>query len=210
MTHLLTQVHNCPIFRQFLSGHQKISYSVSLIAALAALENHRWPTIPHPLRDGARREMRRGRGGRKSSERREVYFDLLASGYSHQQIAAAMEVSVAAVRREIEGAIVERRLDAPDRYIHVQVARLTKALRAADEFDRARGPEGGCAVRQARGRARPLSWARRQIQAGAAGGARAAAPVYPLAPARPHARRDALGRSPAARRRCCGKRRLRC
>jgi DNA-binding CsgD family transcriptional regulator len=85
-----------------------------------------------PSRRRAAREAARTRRTKKL-ERREVYFDLLASGYSHQQIAAAMAVSVGSVRREIERAIAERRLDAPDRYIHVQVARLTKALRAADD-----------------------------------------------------------------------------
>jgi hypothetical protein len=35
-------------------------------------------------------------------------------------------------QREIDAALAERRLDAPDRYAHLQVARLTKALRLAD------------------------------------------------------------------------------
>src|SRR5271166_1502608 len=63
---------------------------------------------------------------------RENYFDLLASGYSCRQIADAAKVSVATVQRAIDRAIAERRLDAPDRYMHLQVARLTKALRLAD------------------------------------------------------------------------------
>jgi DNA-binding CsgD family transcriptional regulator len=64
--------------------------------------------------------------------RRENYFDLLASGYSCRQIAEAAKVSLATVQRAIDRAIDERRLDAPERYAHVQVARLTKALRLAD------------------------------------------------------------------------------
>ena len=36
------------------------------------------------------------------------------------------------VRREIDSAIDERRLDAPERYVHVQVARLNRALCHAD------------------------------------------------------------------------------
>jgi maltooligosyltrehalose synthase len=59
-------------------------------------------------------------------------FDLLASGYTPEQIAEARKVSIRTVRREIDTAIARRRLDAPERYIHVQVARLTKALRFAD------------------------------------------------------------------------------
>jgi hypothetical protein len=59
-------------------------------------------------------------------------FDLLASGYTPEQIAEARKVSIRTVRREIDAAIARRRLDAPERYIHLQVARLTKALRFAD------------------------------------------------------------------------------
>jgi hypothetical protein len=59
-------------------------------------------------------------------------FDLLASGYGPEQIAEARKVSVRTIQREIDGAIARRRLDAPDRYVHLQVARLTKALRMAD------------------------------------------------------------------------------
>jgi len=62
----------------------------------------------------------------------EGYFELLASGYSGRQIAEAAKVDVKTVKRAIDRAIDERRLDAPDRYAHLQVARLTKALRLAD------------------------------------------------------------------------------
>jgi hypothetical protein len=59
-------------------------------------------------------------------------FDLLASGYSPEQIAEVREVSVRTIRREIDSAVVRRRLDSPERYVHLQVTRLTKALRLAD------------------------------------------------------------------------------
>ena len=59
-------------------------------------------------------------------------FDLLTSGYSPEQIAEARKVSVRTIRREIDAAIAQRQLDAPERYVHLQVARLTKALRFAD------------------------------------------------------------------------------
>ena len=49
-------------------------------------------------------------------------------------IAATLEISVATVRREFDRAIDERRLDAPERYARVQVARLHKALRVVDEL----------------------------------------------------------------------------
>jgi hypothetical protein len=59
-------------------------------------------------------------------------FDLLASGYTPEQIAEVRKVSVRTIRREIDSAIARRQLDAPERYLHLQVARLTKALRFAD------------------------------------------------------------------------------
>ena len=42
-------------------------------------------------------------------------FDLLASGYSPEQIAEVRKVSVRTIRREIDSAIAGRKLDAPDR-----------------------------------------------------------------------------------------------
>lgn len=59
-------------------------------------------------------------------------FEALASGWSVSQIADARKVSVRTIQREIERAVAERRLDAPDQFVHLQVARLTKALRVAD------------------------------------------------------------------------------
>ncbi len=64
--------------------------------------------------------------------RREVYFDLLVSGYSVEQIASHTKKSPSAVRRAIGQALSKRRLDAPEDYARLQVARLTKALRCAD------------------------------------------------------------------------------
>jgi maltooligosyltrehalose synthase len=59
-------------------------------------------------------------------------FDLLASGYTPEQIAEVRKVSVRTIRREIDSAVARRKLDAPERYVHLQIARLTKALRFAD------------------------------------------------------------------------------
>jgi DNA-binding CsgD family transcriptional regulator len=66
-------------------------------------------------------------------KRREAYFDLLVSGYSIEQIATVMKKSPATVRRVVGLALAKRRLAAPEDYAHIQVARLTKALRCADE-----------------------------------------------------------------------------
>ena len=68
----------------------------------------------------------------KGLERREAIFDLFVSGFSHQQIAKALKTSTATVRRVVDTAVAERRLDAPERFARVQVARLTKALSHAD------------------------------------------------------------------------------
>jgi hypothetical protein len=65
-------------------------------------------------------------------KRREAYFDLLVSGYSVEQIASHTKKSPSAVRRAVGQVLATRRLDAPEDYARLQVARLTKALRCAD------------------------------------------------------------------------------
>jgi hypothetical protein len=65
--------------------------------------------------------------------RQEACFEALSAGYTHQQIAAKLKISIAKVRRDVERAIDARRLDAPERYIHLQVDRLTRALRSVDD-----------------------------------------------------------------------------
>jgi AraC-like DNA-binding protein len=78
-----------------------------------------------------RREAAEARREAKAAYR-EALFQALASGWTARQIADARKVSVRTVQREIDRAVAERRLDAPDRFVHLQVARLTKALRVAD------------------------------------------------------------------------------
>jgi hypothetical protein len=56
----------------------------------------------------------------------------MLSGYSLSQIAKMAQASAASVRREIDRALSERQLDAPERFARVQVARLVKALRLAE------------------------------------------------------------------------------
>ena len=63
---------------------------------------------------------------------REGYFTALVSGFTPEQIAEASRVSARTVRREIDRTLDEQRLDSPERYVYLQVARLTKALRLAD------------------------------------------------------------------------------
>ena len=77
------------------------------------------------------RAKRRSRRENKLA-RRERCFSLMTSGYSLSQISRMVQASVATVRREIDRALAERRLDAPERFAQVQVARLVKALRLAE------------------------------------------------------------------------------
>jgi DNA-binding NarL/FixJ family response regulator len=48
-------------------------------------------------------------------------FELLASGYSPEEIAETRKVSIRTIRREIDSAIARRQLDAPEQYVHLQV-----------------------------------------------------------------------------------------
>ena len=77
------------------------------------------------------RTKRRARREKKVAQR-ERYFDLMISGYNCSQIARMVQTSAATVRREIDRALAERRLDAPEHFASVQVARLVKALRLAE------------------------------------------------------------------------------
>jgi AraC-like DNA-binding protein len=78
--------------------------------------------------------VRAGRRARRENRvaRRERCFNLMTSGYSLSQIARMVQASAATVRREIDRALSERRLDAPEHFAQVQVARLMKALRLAE------------------------------------------------------------------------------
>jgi hypothetical protein len=90
------------------------------------------PDEPKPTSERARKRAA-GKSHRELLiERREAYFDLLVSGYSIEQIASHTKNSPAAVRRAVGQALAKRRLDAPEDYARLQVARLTKALRCAD------------------------------------------------------------------------------
>ena len=84
------------------------------------------PSLRAEARIAAKERQTRG------FERREAIFDLFVSGFTHQQIASALKTSSHTIRRIIDTALADRRLDAPERFARVQVARLTKALSHAD------------------------------------------------------------------------------
>jgi DNA-binding CsgD family transcriptional regulator len=91
------------------------------------------PNEPRPASDRARKRAAGKIFRELSIKRQETYFNLLVSGYSIEQIATAMKKSPATIRRVVGLALAKRRLDPPEDYARIQVARLTKALRCADE-----------------------------------------------------------------------------
>ena len=66
------------------------------------------------------------------ARRREALFDMAASGYSTPTIAAQFGLTAGQVRRHDAAAVAARRIEAPDHFVHLQIARLHKALRAAE------------------------------------------------------------------------------
>ena len=86
--------------------------------------------MPKPAKPSARAAQRLDARQRRVlvARGRQDLFDLVASGYSHERIAREMKCSVATVRREVDRVIAARQLDAPEKYVHLQVARLNKAL----------------------------------------------------------------------------------
>ena len=86
------------------------------------------PKMPNRARErAAARERRAGK-----IARREMILDLFVSGYEREAIARKFGIGLSTVRRDIERALDQRRPESLERYIRLQTARLTPALRAAD------------------------------------------------------------------------------
>jgi hypothetical protein len=64
--------------------------------------------------------------------RRETGIARREPGNSCSRIAKIVQASAATVRREIDRALADRPLDAPERFARAQIARLVKALRLAE------------------------------------------------------------------------------
>jgi DNA-binding CsgD family transcriptional regulator len=88
------------------------------------------PQSAPPAAAGVRDQRRARRDGRIA--RRERFFELLISGHTYAQIARMAQTSIATVRRDVDRALAERRLDAPERFTRIQIARLQKALKLAE------------------------------------------------------------------------------
>ena len=83
-----------------------------------------------PTRAARRAEARKFRIAR--AMRRREYFELIVAGYSHEQVAARLGVSISTVRREVDRVVAARPCEAPEGFASLQVARLHKALRVVD------------------------------------------------------------------------------
>jgi len=81
-----------------------------------------------------RQRQRAATRGRRlaTAERRRTLFELVVSGHSYEAIARETGLSPSALRRDVDNAIAARAVEAPERYVHLQVARVEKALLAAD------------------------------------------------------------------------------
>jgi DNA-binding CsgD family transcriptional regulator len=67
-----------------------------------------------------------------TAERRQTMFELIVSGHSYEAIARETGLSPSALRRDVGKAIAARPIEAPERYVRLQVARIEKALLAVD------------------------------------------------------------------------------
>ena len=61
-----------------------------------------------------------------------ILFELVSAGHSYAEVANQLTVGQRTVRPDVARGIAERGLNGPERYIHLQVDRLTRALRTAD------------------------------------------------------------------------------
>jgi len=82
----------------------------------------------------ARARTRAAARRRRQARARErgAILDLVVSGYTYEAIAERLALSVKSVRRATAKAIEQRQLDGGAHYVHLQVLRLTKAMRVVD------------------------------------------------------------------------------
>ena len=88
------------------------------------------PAKDQSLRNALRDQRRERRVARV--RRREALFDMAASGYSIETIAAQFALTPKTVRRDMARVVEARRPDAAEHFIHLQIARLHKALRTSE------------------------------------------------------------------------------
>jgi hypothetical protein len=90
------------------------------------------PMPPRPSKPSTRAKDRATSRERRADKRRrrEAIFDAVLAGLSYETIAADVGISAATVRREVDRVLAQRAVDAPQRYICLQMARLSKAMMA--------------------------------------------------------------------------------
>ena len=84
------------------------------------------------FRRGPAAARRRGSGGRRGARRVATSSTWSSPATLTRRSPRSLELSVKSVRRATEQAIAERRLDGGAHYVHLQVLRLTKAMRVVD------------------------------------------------------------------------------
>lgn len=82
---------------------------------------------PPPSQRALARVKRHERRDLKA-EAQERLFDLVVSGLSYDEVARRLHISVASVRRHVDRALTRREMDAPQRYVGLQMERLSRAL----------------------------------------------------------------------------------
>jgi hypothetical protein len=87
---------------------------------------------PRPSKPSTRAKDRAASRERRADKRRrrEAIFDAVLAGLPYETIAADVGISAATVRREVDRVLAQRAVDAPQRYISLQMARLSKAMMA--------------------------------------------------------------------------------
>jgi hypothetical protein len=76
-------------------------------------------------------------------EWRQACFELISAGHSYAEVAKQLMVSERGVRRDVARVIDERRLDAPQRHIHLQVDFLAMAKPAKPTASKAHEGSSG-------------------------------------------------------------------
>lgn len=91
--------------------------------------------MTRPAKDNSARNALRDKARERRIarvRRREALFDMAASGFSIETIAAQFSLTAKTVRRDMARAVEARRPDAAGHFIHLQIARLHKALRTTE------------------------------------------------------------------------------
>ena len=79
------------------------------------------------LRDAARARRL------EAARRRNAFVELIVTGFSYAEVAEQFQMTANAVRHIVNKEIARRRLDAPEHYVRLQVARLNKGMMVVEK-----------------------------------------------------------------------------